>query len=176
MHSMTGFGRGSAATDEWLASVEIGSPTGITPAVLGEHVFFGTESGVFFSVNWKEAKVAWKVEDESSSQPYRSSPAVTEGLVVVGSRNRMVQAFNPANGKELWTFPTKQRIDSSPVIVGNRIFIGSADGRLYALNTKDGSEVWQAQGTGGFNGSPAVADGKLVIASDRGVVYCFGKK
>ena len=25
MHSMTGFGRGSAATDAWLASVEIGS-------------------------------------------------------------------------------------------------------------------------------------------------------
>jgi outer membrane protein assembly factor BamB len=158
------------------ASVEIGSPTLITPAVLGDHVFFGTEANVFFCVNWKEAKEAWKVEDNSSTQGYRSSPAVTAGLVVVGSRNKEVQAFNPENGKELWRFPTKQRIESSPVIVGNRVFIGSADGRLYALSAKDGTEVWQAQCTGGFTGSPAVADGKLVIASDRGVVYCFGPK
>ena len=161
---------------EAVASVEINAPTFVTPAVMGEHVYFGTESGTFFSVNWKDAEVTWKVEDEESSQPYRSSAAVAEGLIVVGSRNRVVQAFNPAGGKKIWTFPTKQRIDSSPVIVGNRVFIGSADGRLYALSTKDGKEVWQAQCTGGFTGSPAVADGKLVIASDRGVVYCFGSK
>jgi len=156
--------------------VPIESPTGITPAVFGDHVFFGTEANVFFSVNWKEAKVAWKVEDKSSSQGYRSSPAVTDGLVVVGSRNRSVQAFNPVTGKELWTFPTKQAVESSPVIVGNRVFIGSADGRLYALSTKDGAELWQTQCSGGFTGSPAVVDGKLVIATDRGVVYCFGAK
>src|SRR6185503_17060987 len=74
------------ARGESAASVDIGSPTLITPAVLGDHVFFGTEANVFFSVNWKEAKVAWQVEDNSSSQGYRSSPAVTSDLVVVGSR------------------------------------------------------------------------------------------
>ena len=46
-------------------------------------------------VNWKEAKVVWKVEDKSSSQPYRSSPAVQDGIVVVGSRDRRVHAFDP---------------------------------------------------------------------------------
>lgn len=158
------------------AAVPIEAPTGVTPAVLGDNVYFGTEGGAFFAVNWKEAKVAWKVEDKGSSQPYRSAPAVQEGIVVVGSRSRRVDAFDPKSGKELWSFATKQRIDSSPVIVGNRVFVGAADGRMYALDLKDGKQMWEYQATGGFTGSPAVADGKLVIATDRGVVYCFGGK
>ncbi|HEX5104194.1 MAG TPA: PQQ-binding-like beta-propeller repeat protein, partial [Pirellulaceae bacterium] len=158
------------------ASVPIDAPTGVTPAVLGDNVFFGTEAGVFFAIDWKEARVSWKKEDSNGSQSIRSSPAVQPGIVVVGSRNRSVQAFDPATGKELWTFASKQRIDSSPVIVGNRVLVGAADGRLYALDIKTGQPTWEYQATGGFSGSPAIADGKLVIASDRGVVYCFGKK
>src|SRR4029453_17665095 len=152
------------------------APTGVTPAVLGDNVFFGTEGGVLFAINWKDAKVTWKVEDKGSSQPFRSSPEIQPGIVVVVSRNRRVQGLDPATGKELWAFATKQRIDSSPVIVGNRVFVGAADGRLYALDLKTGNQIWEHQATSGFTGSPAVADGKLVVATDRGVVYCFGSK
>jgi outer membrane protein assembly factor BamB len=158
------------------AKVPIESPTGVTPAVLGDNVYFGTEGGVVFAIHWKDAKVTWKADDKGSSQPYRSSPAVQDGIVVVGSRSRRVEALDPKTGHELWTFATKQRIDSSPVIVGQRVFVGAADGRLYGLDLKDGHQVWEHQATGGFTGSPAVADGKLVIATDRGVVYCFGAK
>ncbi|MCI0360803.1 MAG: PQQ-binding-like beta-propeller repeat protein, partial [Planctomycetaceae bacterium] len=150
--------------------------TGVTPAVLGDLVFFGTESGTLFGVNWNEAKIAWKIEDKASGQPMRGSPAVQEGVLVVGTRSRRVQAHNPANGEELWNFATKQRVDSSPVIVGQKVFVGAADGRLYALDLKTGKELWQHQAAGGFTGSPAVADGKLVIATDRGEVICLGAK
>ncbi len=158
------------------AEVPIEAPTGVTPAVLGDHVFFGTEAGTLFSVNWKQAKVTWQTDD-GTGQGFRSSPAVAEGMLVVGSRSKQVLALDPANGHELWTFTTKSRIDSSPVIAGERIIVGAADGRLYGLDRKTGTEVWQRQATGGFVGSAAVADGKIVIASDRGAfVYCYGAK
>jgi outer membrane protein assembly factor BamB len=159
-----------------VAAVPIEAPTGVTPAVLGDLVYFGTESGALFGVNWKEAKVAWKVEDKASAQPMRGSPAVQEGFLISGTRSRRVQAHNPATGDEIWTFATKQRIDSSPVIVGQKVYVGAADGRLYALDLKTGKELWQHQAAGGFTGSPAVADGKLVIATDRGEVICLGAK
>jgi outer membrane protein assembly factor BamB len=158
------------------ASVPIGSPTGVTPAVLGNVVYFSTMGGTLFGIDWKEAKVVWKIEDKTSQQEVRSSPAVQEGILVVGSRDRRVQAHDPKTGDALWNFPTKQRIDCSPVIVGNRVFVGAVDGRLYALDLKTGKELWQYQAAGGFMGSPAVADGKLVITTDRGNVYCFGAK
>ncbi|HUE72533.1 MAG TPA: PQQ-binding-like beta-propeller repeat protein, partial [Pirellulaceae bacterium] len=73
---------------EAIAAVPIDAPTGVTPAVLGDRVFFGTQAGVFFAINWKEAKIDWKFEDANASQPYASSAAVTEKIVVVGSQNR----------------------------------------------------------------------------------------
>jgi outer membrane protein assembly factor BamB len=159
-----------------VAAVPIEAPTGVTPAVLGARVFFGTEGGAFFAIDWRSAKVAWKAEDKGANQPYRSAPAVQEGIVVVGSRNRRVEAFDPATGKRLWSFPTRQRVDGSPVIVGQRVLVGAADGRLYALELASGKELWQYQASGGFSGGAAVAEGRLVIATDRGVVYCFGRQ
>lgn len=161
---------------EAVAGVPIEAPTGVTPAVLENLVYFGTEAGTFFAVDWKEAKVAWTFEPETGSQPFRSSPAVTESCVVFGGRNKKVQALNPKTGAPLWEFAAKNRVDSSPVIVGDRAFIGSADGRLYAINIKTGKEVWQYEAGGGFTGSPAIAENRLVIASEDGVVYCFGEK
>jgi outer membrane protein assembly factor BamB len=139
-------------------------------------VYFGTEAGVLFAVNWKEAKVAWSYRPENGSQGFRSSPAVTEEIVVIGGRNRQIHGVHPKTGEVVWTFATKQRVDSSPVIVGDRAFVGSADGRLYAINVKTGKKVWEYEVAGGLNSSPAVADGRLVIASDKGTIFCFGKK
>ena len=37
-----------------LASVDIGAPTGVTPAAAGDQVYFGTEGSQFFCVDWKK--------------------------------------------------------------------------------------------------------------------------
>jgi len=148
----------------------------VTPAAVGDRVYFGTEGSAFFCVDWRKAEVAWTFSDEDGGQPFRSCPAATKSQVVVGGRNKRVHALNPETGEELWRFAAKTRVDSSPVIVGNRVFAAAADGRLYALDLKSGKELWQYEAGGGFTGSPAVADGRLVIANDDGVVYCFGEK
>lgn len=160
-----------------VSSVPIEAPTMATPAGLGDHVFFGTEGGAFFCVNWKgDAKIVWTFADDRAGQPIRSSAAVSKDRVVFGSRSKKVYALNPADGKEVWRFATRQRVDSSPVIVGKRVFVGAADGRLYRLDLDSGDKQWEFEARGGFTGSPAVVDGRMVIATDRGVVYCFGAK
>ncbi|MEQ8788120.1 MAG: PQQ-binding-like beta-propeller repeat protein [Pirellulaceae bacterium] len=158
-----------------VASVEIDGPTGVTPAVMGDYVYFGTMGGSFYAVHWKEAEKAWTYEDERHPE-IRSSPAVTPTHLVFGSRGKSVYALDPKDGAEKWRIATRNRVDSSPVIVGDRVYVGAGDGRLYGLRVKDGSTFWEYEVRGGFTGSPAVADGRMVIASDRGVVYCFGQK
>ena len=161
---------------EDAAQVEIDAPTMVTPAVQGQQVFFGTEGGTIYAVNWRQAKVDWTFVPARNAQSVRSSPAVFDGLVVIGNRARQVQALDAKTGVEAWSFLARQRVDSSPVIVGDRVFVGSSDGRLYALELKTGKKVWEFEAGGGLTASPAVAQGRLVIASDDGVVYCFGKK
>ena len=156
------------------ASVDIQAPTGVTPAALGSRVFFGTEGSTFFCVDWKKAEIAWTFSDEDSGQAFRSSPAVTKQVVVVGGRNKRVHALDPDTGKERWRFAAKSRVDASPVIVGQRVFAASAAGRLFALDLETGRQMWEYETGGGFTGSPAVASGRLIIANDDGVIYCFG--
>ncbi|MFP6649236.1 MAG: PQQ-binding-like beta-propeller repeat protein, partial [Pirellulaceae bacterium] len=159
-----------------VADVLLDGPTGVTPAVLGDRVFFGTEGGVFFAIDWRKAEVVWKYADPESALPFRSSAAVTKGFVLVGGRNKQIQALNPDNGKQLWQFTTRGRVDSSPVIIGNRMYVGGSDGRIYGLDLKTGKPTWEYETGDGFVGSAAIASGRLVIASDEGTVYCFGEK
>jgi outer membrane protein assembly factor BamB len=136
--------------------------------------FFGTEAGAFFAVDWKAGKTEWVYADSKRGQSIRSSPAASKDAIVYGSRGKRIYALSPSDGKLLWEFPCRQRVDASPVIVGTRVFVASADGRLYALALDSGKKQWEFEAVGGFNGSPAVASSRLVIATDEGVVYCFG--
>jgi outer membrane protein assembly factor BamB len=156
--------------------VELDGPTGVTPAALGDRVFFGTEGGVFFAIDWRKAEVAWSYTDAESALPFRSSAAVTRDILLVGSSSKQIRAMDPRNGKQLWQFTTRGRIDSSPVIVEKRAYVGGTDGRVYGLDLKSGKAIWEYETGEGFVGSAAIADGRLLIASDEGTVYCFGKK
>jgi outer membrane protein assembly factor BamB len=163
-------------TGKSTAQVDIGSQTGCTPAVLGNLVFFGTEGETFFCIDWAAAKVVWSYRNPERSLPYRSSAAVVPDRVLVGCRDKLVHCFDPQQGTELWTLPTRARIDSSPVIVGRRAYVGSADGKIYGIDIDTGKSVWQYEAGGGFTAAPAVAEGCLVIGSDDGILYCFGSK
>lgn len=158
---------------EEAAAVDILSPTGVTPAVLGEHVFFGTYGGDIFKINWKEAKVEWRFA-EKSGQEIRSSAALNDRMLVVGSRSKRVYGIDPRTGKEVWTFTCKRGVDSSPLIACDTVFVAATDGRVYLLDLMTGKELWKKETGDRFTASPALVDGKLVIASDEGVVYCFG--
>jgi outer membrane protein assembly factor BamB len=161
---------------EETGAVDIHSPTGCTPAASGNLIYFGTEGGTFFSVNWKELKSVWMWQDKAKGLSIRASAALTPQAVIFGGRDKTVHARDPQTGEKLWDFATKGRVDSSPVVVDERVYVGSADGRVYGFDLKSGQPVWQYEAGGALVGSPAVAQGRLVIASDAGVVYCFGDK
>lgn len=159
-----------------LASVELDGQTGATAAVGGDHVFIGTmQSGQLQAVNWKKAEVTWTFEPKRP-QGFYSSPALTDKLVIVGGRDRLVHAVARDTGKLVWSFPTKNRVDGSAVVVGRRVFIGSLDGNLYALDLAKGTELQRWELGRGIVASPAVGGGCLVIGTTDGVLYCLGQK
>ena len=159
-----------------LASVDIEAPTGVTPAAVGDQVFFGTEGSQFFCVDWKKADGRLDVRGrQAATTDAQLAGRVGRNEWSSAGEPRRSTASTPRTGSWLWEFATRQRVDSSPVIVGERVFVAAGDGRLYALDLATGKEIWQLETGGGFTGSPAVAAERLVIASDDGVVYCFGR-
>lgn len=149
-----------------------------SPAIVGNFLYVGTYASEVVSVDWKTQKVAWRYRTGNADFPFHSSAAVTEKLVVVGGRDKLIHAIDRETGKGAWTFATQAKVDSSPVIVGNRVFVGSNDKTLYELNLADGQERWRFSAGKPISGAPAVGEGVLVFGteSSEGKVYCFGKK
>jgi outer membrane protein assembly factor BamB len=159
-----------------LATVDLGSQSGATAAVSGDHLYVGTMGNQVQAIDWKKAAVEWTFQPAKRAQPFYSSAAVTADLIVVGSRDKRIYALERKSGNEHWSFATDGRVDSSPVVVGNRVYCGSLDGRLYILELATGKQLKKIELDGPISGSPAVAAGKLLIGTQKGTLYCFGGK
>jgi outer membrane protein assembly factor BamB len=174
-----------AATGDELAAVAIDGPTGTTPAARGERVFFGTEGGAFFAIDFLAAATTWRTQPAAAGQAYRSSAAIADGLVIVGSRGRAVEAFAATDGTRAWRRPMRGRVDASPVVVDvagderagparrTAVIVADAAGKIMALDAATGDPLWEFDAGGGFGAGAAVADSRVVIASDDGTVWCF---
>jgi len=65
----------------------------------------------------------------------KSSPAVVDGTVYVGSDGGSVYALDAADGTEQWSTKFEMAsVDSSPAVVDGTVYVGSDDGTVYALD------------------------------------------
>jgi outer membrane protein assembly factor BamB len=145
-----------------------------TAAVVGDKLYVGTLTGEFHEVDLDKKKITWTYEPKRS-QPFHSSAAVTDSLVLVGGRDKLLHALNRKTGTLAWSFTAKNRIDSSPVVAGERVYFGSSDGALYVLDLK-GKLVERIELGRSIVASPGVSQGRLVIGTTDGHLYCLGKK
>ncbi len=102
----------------------------------------------------------------------RSSPAVFEDVVYVGSLDGYVYRWN------IKTYEQKKSarfgaIYSSPAIVEGIVYVGSNDGNVYALDANT-LAVTRSYPTGGaVKSSPVVVDGVLYVGSSDGYLYAW---
>jgi outer membrane protein assembly factor BamB len=159
-----------------ITAVDLGGQVGATVAVAGDRLYVGTMASQVLAVDWNKGEVLWTFEADNRRQPFYASAAVTDSLVVAGSRDRRVYGLDRQTGKEVWSFPTRNRVESSPVVAGTRVYVGSLDGNLYVLNLAKGTELQQLALGSPVSASPAVDGNSLVIGTHDGRVYCLGAK
>ncbi|MGC3971949.1 MAG: PQQ-binding-like beta-propeller repeat protein [Pirellulales bacterium] len=163
---------GKAVTDP----IDIGAQTGNAPAVLGDRAYFGTLGAGVLAIDWKKPAIAWTYVGGRRKQEYKSSAALSGGMVVLGCNDRQIRGIQAESGAEVWTFAAKGNVESSPVAVGSRVYVGSNDGRIYGLNLTTGEQEWEYETGSDVVASPAVAAGKMIIGDIDGKLYCFGAK
>ncbi len=96
----------------------------------------------------------------------KSSPAVDEDLVFIGSDTGKLYAFFRENGTEAWSFqsrPSKNGIHGSPAFDGERVYIGAYDGWLYALYKNNGTLAWESDLGDYIGSSPCLYNGVVYI-------------
>jgi outer membrane protein assembly factor BamB len=93
----------------------------------------------------------------------RSSPAVANGVVYVGSEDHSLYALSAATGAKLWSYTTGDTVDSSPA-VANGVVYGGSDAGGYALDAATGAKLWSYP-TRSLYSSPTVANGVFYFCS-----------
>lgn len=164
-------------TGKELAAVAVGTYVAASPAVGGKAdptAYFGTFDNDVVAFDLQKRAVRWRYQNPDREFPYYSSAALTQGLVILGGRDKSVHAIDQKTGKARWTLALRARVDASPLVVGDRVYVADHSGLLAALAVADGKELWRFESGEDFASSPAVAGGYLVIAAATGKVYGFG--
>src|ERR1700680_3487186 len=89
-----------------------------------------------------------------------SSPAVSNGVVYVGSQDSNVYALNAETGAKLWSYNTAGiGVYSSPAVANGVVYVGTEDGNVYALDATTGAKLWSYPAGYAVFSSPTVANG-----------------
>lgn len=154
-----------------IRAIVIGDYIAATAAVDGRYAYLGHYGNKVVCADLAAGRIVWTYVDRLF--PYFSSPAVSSDRVVIGGRDKRVHGLRRDNGKPLWEFRTRGKVDSSPVICDGKVLVGSEDGRFYMLDLSDGRERWSYEIGAPIVGSPSVYEGTVLIGADDGYLYAF---
>jgi eukaryotic-like serine/threonine-protein kinase len=103
-------------------------------------------------------------------------PAVSHGMVYVGSTDHYVYALDALTGHRIWRFATRSEVVASGAAVYHgTVYIGSEDAFIYALDAKDGHLKWKykTEFVGGIWSSPTVANDVVYVGGGDYAMYAL---
>ncbi len=155
-------------------SFNAGSAIAGSVDVVDAVAYLADAGGKVDAVNVQTGVQKWS-KDVAGTAKIDTTPAVVDGLVIVGSVNQRLYALNQATGAVVWTAILGGAIESSPSSAGDDVYVGDDNGNVYSLNALTGKLIWKAKATGKVKSSPAVdtSEGVLVIGDGTGVVRAF---
>ena len=150
--------------------------------VLGAWPEFGHDSGHVGLQTWETALTTTTVPKLAvkwsfpTGGPVTGGPAVSRGILYVGSQDGTLYARNAGTGKVLWGYPTGGAITSTPAVDNNRVFVYSTGGVFYALNATTGKLLWQRSIGADSDSSPVTANGVVYVGTHYdGNLYAFNE-
>jgi eukaryotic-like serine/threonine-protein kinase len=103
----------------------------------------------------------------------RSTPAVHNGTLYIGSYDKNLYALEARTGRQQWTFATEGGICGTPAVWRNLVLIGSEDFNVYGVQTASGQEAWTYRTWQQVRSSPRVHGEAVYIGSDDGFMHAL---
>lgn len=171
-------------------------------AIAGGIVFFSSLDGNVYALDAATGRERWHfatqgerrftapgihgIQPRNEMMPdpfdvYLSSPAVSNGVVYVGSGDHNIYAIDASSGTLRWKFGTGDVVHASPAVADGTVYVGSWDRYFYALDAKTGALQWKfATGDDrkiynqvGIAGSATVANGKVYFGCRDSHLYAL---
>lgn len=167
--------RGVRITDGTeMLRFDSGAYTAASPAIAEGTLYYGTFNNEVLAVDVDAGELSWRYEHPERHFPFYASAAITDDLVIVAGRDKLVHALDRRTGEARWTFRARARFDASPAVAGDRVYAGNADGRLYVLDLATGEKISEFHAGAAIMGSPALANGRIVFGTQDGTLFALG--
>lgn len=118
----------------------------------------------------------------------RLRPAYADGKLYAASTTGVVEAYDAATGKTLWSKrlgsrrgflihrgPNSVRWAGGPTVDGDLLVVGSLEGVVQAFGAADGGERWSAQVSSEIIAPPAVGGGLVYVRTNDGRVTALDR-
>jgi len=100
-----------------------------------------------------------------------SSPAVSEDLAVVGSKDGFLYALEIQSGQLRWKVQISDAVTAPPVIGSGVVCIQA--GGMQAFDVASGRLVWKAGLGGAVQSVPVLTGNAIYVATNDGEVYAL---
>jgi outer membrane protein assembly factor BamB len=114
-------------------------------------------------------------------------PVLAQGMVLVGSEDGNLYAFDAGTGDRLWTFTIEgpksgndkeKFIWSTPTVSNGVVYFGAMDDYLYAVSLEEGLEVgdrllWKRKTGGAVVAQPLVVEDRIIFGSFDRKLYAL---
>ena len=162
-------------SERWRTDIGDGGRVG-TPTIADDKVFVVTLDGGtahhVASLDLATGHIAWRVPSPNDEAAY--SPAVHNGLAIVGSEDASVTAMDASSGAVEWHVSAPGVVEVVTALAGDSIYSGSNGGIAFALDAATGTERWQIP----IEGIPygvAVTSGLVLVGTSAGTLYAIGE-
>jgi eukaryotic-like serine/threonine-protein kinase len=139
-----------------------------TPARLGVSVHTGLRRR-----NVDRLRIVWHHATGKTVEGINSSPAVSNGVVYIGSDDGRLYALGARNGSVRWSRWVRGKVRSSPAVRRGVVYIGSDAGWIQARSTRTGNLLWQRHLGGVVSAPPLVAERRVYVGSRGGSFYAL---
>ncbi|HZA22835.1 MAG TPA: PQQ-binding-like beta-propeller repeat protein [Dehalococcoidia bacterium] len=151
-----------------------------TPVVGTELLYVSAVDGFLYALNKETGTLGdsgWRRPqgEREGMRPLVTGPALDEslGIVVVGSEDHNLYAYDARTGEDLWQFTAGDKIWSTPTINQGTVYFGSHDKKVYAVDLVTGEKKWEKETGGAVVARPLVWNGMVIVGSFDRKLYAW---
>lgn len=161
-----------------------------SPVATGERIFFATNKGKVFALDYK-GKEIWQKQllrgEKDDGTPIKeridAPVACFKSTLLVGTGSGKLYALDTATGDVNWVYDVESPLlgtaNIHPVSAKNKIendrvyVIDQSDGTLHSIDLASGKRLWTTDGVNRCDGSAAVGDGFAIFGSCAAALHVY---